>query len=102
MTAGVSVNNPTISYITLALLQQTGWYRTIYKNLGRFINFGYQKGCSMLNSNNCSSNEYCSVKDEKKSDYDRTALGYCKNDSLSNCMYVKFYVNFICTDPNYA
>lgn len=39
---------------------------------------------------------------EKKPDYDRTALGYCKNDSLSNCLYVKYYVNFICTDPNYA
>lgn len=102
MTAGVSVNNPTISYITLALLEETGWYRKIYKNLGKFINFGYKKGCAMLNANNCSSNEYCTVKDEKRPDYDRTALGYCKNDSLSNCLYVKFYVNFICTDPNYA
>ena len=56
MTAGVSVNNPTISYITLALLEETGWYRKVYKNLGRFINFGRDKGCSMLYSSNCSSN----------------------------------------------
>lgn len=59
MTAGVSVNNPTISYITLALLEETGWYRKIYKDLGKFINYGYKKGCSMLYPNNCSSNEYC-------------------------------------------
>lgn len=35
-------------------------------------------------------------------DYDVTSLGYCKNDSLSLCMYVKYYINFICTDPNYV
>ena len=34
--------------------------------------------------------------------YDKTALGYCRNDSLTQCLYVKYYVNFICTDPNYA
>lgn len=56
MTAGVAVNNPTISYITLALLEETGWYRKIYKNLGRFINYGYKKGCSMLGASNCTSN----------------------------------------------
>ena len=56
MTAGVSPNNPTISYITLALLQETGWYRRIYKTHGSFINFGYKKGCGMLETSNCSSN----------------------------------------------
>jgi len=35
-------------------------------------------------------------------DYDRTALGYCKNDTLSACLYVKYYINFICIDPNYS
>jgi len=56
MTAGVSTNNPTISYITLALLEETGWYRKIYKGLGKFVNFGYQKGCGMITGNDCSSN----------------------------------------------
>lgn len=56
MTAGVSVNNPTISYITLALLEETGWYRKIYKDLGNFINYGYKKGCSILDSKGCGSN----------------------------------------------
>ena len=102
MTAGVSVNNPTLSYITLALLEETGWYKKIYKNNGRYINFGFRKGCGMLEAGNCSSNEYCRVKDEKMPDYDRTSLGYCKNDSLSQCLYVKYYINFICTDPNYV
>jgi hypothetical protein len=35
-------------------------------------------------------------------DYDRTALGYCRNDTLSACLYVKYYVNFICINPNYS
>ena len=56
MTAGVSPNNPTISYITLALLEETGWYRRIYKTYAKFINFGYRKGCGMLEPSNCSSN----------------------------------------------
>jgi hypothetical protein len=56
----------------------------------------------MLDSANCASNEYCTNLNELTPNYDRTALGYCKNDSLSNCLYVKYYVNFICTDPNYA
>lgn len=102
MTAGVSINNPTLSYITLALLEETGWYRRVFKNYGRFINFGFQKGCEMLDPNNCDSDEYCRVESIKGPDYDMTALGYCKNDSLSKCFYNKFYVNFICTDPNYA
>jgi hypothetical protein len=102
MTAGVSMDNPTISYITLALLEETGWYRKVYKDLGNYINFGFRKGCSMLDSANCSSNEYCTQLNQLTPDYDKTALGYCKNDSLSNCLYVKYYVNFICTDPNYA
>jgi DNA gyrase inhibitor GyrI len=56
MTAGVLISNPTISYITLALLQETGWYKQIYTTYGQFINWGYQKGCSMLDPKNCSSN----------------------------------------------
>jgi len=31
MTAGVMPNNPTISYITQALLEETGWYKTVHK-----------------------------------------------------------------------
>lgn len=34
MTAGVLISNPTISYITLALLEETGWYKTVHKTYG--------------------------------------------------------------------
>ena len=34
MTAGVLINNPTISYLTLALLEETGWYKAISKTYG--------------------------------------------------------------------
>lgn len=57
----------------------------------------------MLDSYNCSSrNQYCSNVNQLMCDYDRTALGYCKNDTLSACLYVKYYINFICIDPNYS
>jgi hypothetical protein len=56
----------------------------------------------MLSNTNCSSNEYCTSQDTKFCDYDQTALGYCKNDSLSNCLYIKFYANYICYDPNFG
>jgi hypothetical protein len=59
MTAGVLISNPTISYITLALLEETGWYKSVGKTYGQFINWGHRKGCSMLDPSNCTSNEYC-------------------------------------------
>jgi hypothetical protein len=38
----------------------------------------------------------------KTCNYDQTALGYCKNETFSNCLFVKFYTNYICSDPNFA
>lgn len=61
MTAGVLISNPTISFMTLALLEETGWYKTIYKGYGSFINWGYRKGCAMLDATNCNSDEYCTA-----------------------------------------
>jgi len=59
MTAGVLLSNPTISFLTLALLEETGWYKAIFKTYGQILNWGFQKGCNFLDPNNCSSNEYC-------------------------------------------
>jgi len=102
MTAGVLISNPTISHLTLALLEETGWYKTVHHTYGQFINWGRNKGCSMLSPSNCSSNEYCTRESEKVCDYDQTSLGYCKNESLTNCLFVKFYTNYMCSDPNFA
>jgi len=55
----------------------------------------------MIDPTNCTSNEYCKNLNVKACDYDRTALGFCKNDSLSDCLYIKYYINFMCIDPNY-
>jgi hypothetical protein len=55
----------------------------------------------MLETSNCSSNEYCRQLNVKRCDYDRTAVGYCKNDSLSDCLYIKYYIDYLCIDPNY-
>ena len=59
MTAEVMLSNPTISYITLALLEETGWYKSISKTYGQHINWGYRKGCSLLTQTDCISTEYC-------------------------------------------
>jgi hypothetical protein len=101
MTAGVLISNPTISFLTLALLEETGWYKTIFKGYGEFINWGFRKGCAMLDASNCNSDEYCTAENVKACDYDGTALGYCKNETLTNCLFIKFYVNYICNDPNF-
>lgn len=79
MTSGVLISNPTISFLTLALLEETGWYKTIFKGYGQFVNWGYRKGCAMLDNNNCASDEYCTTEGAMSCDYDGTSLGYCKN-----------------------
>ena len=56
----------------------------------------------MLDPQNCTSNQYCHAESVKTCDFDQTALGYCKNDSLTSCLYIKFYANYICSDPNFA
>lgn len=55
MTSGVLLNNPTISFITLAVLEEAGWYKRIFKTYAKYINWGYKKGCGMLDGNNCNS-----------------------------------------------
>lgn len=102
MTAGVLKSNPTISYITLALLEETGWYKSISKAYGQYINWGFQKGCSVLFNKNCSSGEYCTQENILSCDYDQTSLGRCDRSSSTNCLIVSYFTNFICSDPNFG
>lgn len=103
MTATVTYPNPTISYITLALLESTGWYTHVYTEHGRFINYGYQSGCKTLNLDDCSGSEFCKEDTEKGCDFDYISGSHCTNDSYSKkCKYFQYYTNYICTDPNYS
>jgi hypothetical protein len=103
MTATVTFPNPTISYITLALLQSSGWYTHVYYEHGKFINYGYQGGCSMLNLSDCSNPEFCLTTDDKACDFDHVSGSHCTTDSYSTlCSYYQYYTNYICTDPNYS
>jgi hypothetical protein len=102
MTAGVMIINPTISYITLALLEETGWYKSISKAYGQYLNWGFQKGCSVLASRNCSSSEYCSQQNTISCDYDQNSLGNCTRSSQTSCLIVRHFANFICSDPNFG
>eukprot|EP01090_Pellita_catalonica_P010060 TRINITY_DN2141_c0_g1_i2.p1 TRINITY_DN2141_c0_g1~~TRINITY_DN2141_c0_g1_i2.p1 ORF type:complete len:547 (-),score=34.93 TRINITY_DN2141_c0_g1_i2:124-1764(-) len=43
---------PVFSRMTMAALEDTGWYQCDYSKAGH-LEFGYRKGCSFLNTRNC-------------------------------------------------
>lgn len=103
MTATVMFSNPTISYITLALLQSTGWYTKVNTHFGNIVSFGHNQGCRMLDPKDCSSRQFCKTQQEKSCDFDYIAGGHCTTDSYSTlCSYFQYYSNYICTDPTYS
>lgn len=103
MTATVTFPNPTISFITLALLESTGWYTRVYFSNGRFINYGFRSGCRILSLDDCAGAEFCSTASEKNCDFDCLSGSHCTTDSYSTkCSYYQYYTNYICTDPNYS
>ncbi len=84
------------------MLETTGWYSKINYEYGQFIRFGYQKGCVMLDPNNCTAPEYCPISESKSCDNDFTAGSHCTTDDYSKkCKYFQNYQNFVCSDPNY-
>jgi|JI6StandDraft_1071083.scaffolds.fasta_scaffold12476_9 hypothetical protein len=100
MTAS-NAKNSFMSRFTLALLESTGWYRSVNYKYAEPTYWGRGKGCSMLDINNCNSvPEFCSTTGFL-CDFDGTGLGVCKVDIFSNCKISKYFTNTICTDPNF-
>lgn len=103
MTATVSFNNPTISHITMALLETTGWYVRINHQFAKFVNFGRHSGCRMLDPSDCEPAEYCDTLKERGCDFDYVAGSFCGTDALSSkCAYRKIFNNFLCANVSYS
>lgn len=87
------------SIFTMALLEDSGWYR-----MGDFlpdtVTYGYKRGCDYLN-NGCKNKiypEFCDTTATSCS-YSDTGVGYCDADPLSDgCKYVQIYSNSDCRD----
>jgi len=77
------------SSITMALLEDSGWYKPNYKMADTFT-FGKGKGCDFVN-NNCKIDkkyeEYCFKKGEYGCSLEGDRAAECKSDGYSNgCM----------------
>jgi hypothetical protein len=103
MTATIATSNPTISHLTLAVLESTGWYTRVSHELASFINFGRKSGCAMLDPNNCEPADYCDELDLQGCDADNRAGSSCTTDDYNRkCPIMKPYGNLICTDTLYS
>lgn len=74
-------NDVVYSKLTLAVLEDSGWYKPDY-SYGSDINFGYEKGCDFI-ENKCIvdeqpiSDEFCVNTDYKYCDFSYLSFGYC-------------------------
>jgi len=81
MTATVTEHS-VLTNITLAALEDSGWYHNVKYSYGQHLVWGYQKGCSFI-TNRCNSSwpkgngYYCTVQGEEDCTYDRKAIGSC-------------------------
>ena len=84
---GVASERPVLSAVTLALLEDSGWYYPNY-SMAEHLAWGYKKGCPFV-TNRCSTGwptgegYFCSVQGEAGCSYDRTAIGSCEFRSWS-------------------
>ena len=88
----------TISEITLALLEDSGWYKPNYYT-GGLMRFGKNKGCKFL-ENNCLDTNYKTEFDNEFFDYDEFSRPSCSTGRQSRTYSTLFYyTNY---DLNYA
>ena len=84
---GVASERPVMSAVTLALLEDSGWYYPNY-SMAEHLVWGYKKGCPFV-TNRCNTGwptgegYFCSVQGEAGCSYDRSAIGSCEFRSWS-------------------
>lgn len=84
---GVASERPVLSAVTLALLEDSGWYYPNY-SMAEHLAWGYKKGCPFV-TNRCNTGwptgegYFCSVQGEAGCSYDRAAIGSCEFRSWS-------------------
>jgi leishmanolysin len=86
---GADINEPKYSIFTLALMEDTGWYKPNY-GLADDIFWGKGDGCDFLTKKCTGTNfdEFCKP-NNYGCDCNGDVEGYCSSDSLSNdCPYL--------------
>lgn len=84
---GVASERPVVSAVTLALLEDSGWYYPNY-SMAEHLAWGYKQGCPFV-TNRCNASwpkgegYFCSVQGEAGCSYDRAAIGSCEFRSWS-------------------
>ena len=108
MMVGVQDGRGSLSNLSMALLQDTGWYTIDYTKNG-FLQYGHDEGCSFVGGE-CSALKtsypryYCSQpeKDIGQCTADHLAFGYCHDSNLGDsCTTVKSYQNGHCWDSQF-
>jgi len=125
---GSASSSPVLSNVTLALLEDSGWYFPNYE-FGERLVWGENRGCKFVQQN-CENGwpkseadgYFCEEKDKQGCTYDRTARGLCSIKQYSNlpkqyqhlsdpalggtvvladyCPFVRAYSNGLCTDTS--
>ena len=105
---GVQAGRSEVTNLTLALLQDTGWYHIDYAK-SAFGRYGHREGCSFVNGE-CSALKtdfpkyYCSAAEKETSQCtaDHMAFGFCHDSNLGDtCTTIKAYSNGHCWDASF-
>jgi len=82
-----------VSKFTLALLEDSGWYRVDHDYVGDVYSFGQNSDCDFFNDNAVCNNWpqwYCASPGVEGCTADNTGIAYC-SDSTSNVFYCDFF-----------
>jgi len=91
-----------LSNLTLALLEDSGWYMPDY-SFGGYLGFGKNAGCDFAmkkcRSNSNTAGYFCSEIGNTECTYTGQSLGRCEINPLADgCAIVKGFNNYVCAD----
>jgi hypothetical protein len=94
------------SNLTLALLQDSGWYKADYA-AADILRWGYRQGCQFLNScGSQSSIGWCSIQSNLQCSFDRSGIGNCSKSDyyMDGCPVTRNYwrtCNWVWLEPQW-
>ena len=88
------------SEFTLALLEDSGWFKPDYSK-AELMSWGYKKGCSFVDTcGPVSTSGFCAAMQgqDKQCSFDRSGMGLCKNDGqyMDGCPITR--ADYMCSD----
>ena len=99
MTAQIT-GYPVISNLTLALMEDSGWYQVDYSK-SQFLSFGNQAGCPFY-EDHCSADfpEFCKTDTLHSCSSDYISKGKCRSTDYSNkCYLINYHEKHVCVNP---